>query len=36
MDPYAPILLAEGLKSMIGKGARHQEVIEEIKKHRAI
>ena len=36
MDPYTPILIAEGLKGMIGKGSRSQEVIEAIKKHRAI
>jgi len=36
MDPYAPILIAKGLKGMIGKGVRNQEVIEAIKKHRAI
>jgi fumarate hydratase subunit beta len=36
MDPYAPILIAEGLKGMIGKGARNQEVIEAIKKHGAV
>ena len=32
MDPYAPILIAEGLKGMIGKGVRNQEVIEAIKR----
>lgn len=36
MDPYAPILIAKGLKGMIGKGVRNREVIEAIKKHRAI
>jgi fumarate hydratase subunit beta len=36
MDPYAPILIAEGLKGMIGKGVRNQEVIEAIKKHGAV
>jgi len=36
MDPYAPILIAKGLKGMIGKGVRNQEVIEAIKKHRAV
>ncbi len=36
MDPYAPALMAEGLKGMIGKGVRNQEVIEAIKRHRAV
>lgn len=36
MDPYAPILIAKGLKGMIGKGARGKEVIEAIKKYKAI
>ncbi|WP_143316980.1 Fe-S-containing hydro-lyase [Clostridium sp. HBUAS56017] len=36
MDPYAPKLLDLGLKGMIGKGARNKEVIESIKKNRAI
>ena len=36
MDPYAPVLIAEGLKGMIGKGVRNQEVKEAIKKHRAV
>ena len=36
MDPYAPSLMAEGLKGMIGKGFRGQEVIEAIKKYRAV
>jgi len=36
MDPYAPILLENGLKGMIGKGFRSPEVIEAIKKHRAV
>ncbi|EHO18902.1 hypothetical protein HMPREF9466_02025 [Fusobacterium necrophorum subsp. funduliforme 1_1_36S] len=26
MDPYAPILMQHGLKGMIGKGGRSQEV----------
>ncbi|NFG61814.1 Fe-S-containing hydro-lyase [Clostridium sp. CMCC3677] len=36
MDSYAPRLLELGLKGMIGKGARNEEVIESIKKNDAI
>jgi len=36
MDPFAPRLIAAGLKGMIGKGNRSEEVIEAIKKHKAI
>jgi len=36
MDPYAPILMEKGLKGMIGKGFRGQEVIEAMKKYRAV
>ena len=36
MDPYAPILMAKGLKGMIGKGSRGQGVIDAIKKYKAI
>lgn len=36
MDSYAPILIAKGLKGMIGKGGRGKEVIEAIKKFKAI
>lgn len=36
MDAYAPTLLSLGLKGMIGKGTRNQEVIEAIKKNRGI
>lgn len=36
MDSYAPILLSLGLKGMIGKGQRSKEVIEAIKKHKAL
>jgi len=36
MDAYTPRLLAEGLKGMIGKGSRSQEVIEAITKHKAV
>jgi fumarate hydratase subunit beta len=36
MDLYTPALLEKGLKGMIGKGLRSIEVIESIKKYRAI
>ena len=36
MDPYSPRLLAEGLKGMIGKGARSPEVREAIQKYKGI
>lgn len=36
MDAYAPRLIELGLKGMIGKGARSAEVIEAMKKHRAV
>ncbi len=36
MDPYAPRLLAAGLKGMIGKGVRSQEVKDAIKKYKAV
>ena len=36
MDAYSPRLLAEGLKGMIGKGSRSQEVKEAIKNHKAV
>jgi fumarate hydratase subunit beta len=36
MDPYSPRLLAEGLKGMIGKGARSSEVREAIRKYKGI
>lgn len=36
MDVYAPRLIAEGLKGMIGKGARSQAVIDAMKKYRAL
>jgi fumarate hydratase subunit beta len=36
MDPYAPTLIKKGLKGMIGKGFRGQEVIEAIMKYRAV
>jgi fumarate hydratase subunit beta len=36
MDSYAPKLMALGLKGMIGKGMRSQEVIEAMKKYKAV
>jgi fumarate hydratase subunit beta len=36
MDSYSPILIAQGLKGMIGKGARSAEVVEAMKKHKAV
>ena len=36
MDEFAPVLLKAGLKGMIGKGGRSQEVIRAIKKYKAI
>jgi fumarate hydratase subunit beta len=36
MDPYAPRLLTAGLRGMIGKGVRSQEVKDAIKKYRAV
>lgn len=36
MDPYTIPLLEKGLKGMIGKGGRSKEIIEAIKKYKAI
>ncbi|MDR3595225.1 Fe-S-containing hydro-lyase [Clostridium sp.] len=36
MDAYAPTLMDLGLRGMIGKGARNDEVIEAIKRNKAI
>ncbi len=36
MDSYTPELLAAGLRGMIGKGLRSQEVVEAIARHRAV
>ncbi|MDI6725908.1 MAG: Fe-S-containing hydro-lyase [Smithellaceae bacterium] len=36
MDAYAPLLLEQGLKVMIGKGPRSAAVLEAIKKYRAV
>lgn len=36
MDPFAPKLIALGLKGMIGKGNRSQEVIESLQHYKAV
>ncbi len=36
MDAYAPRLISNGLKGMIGKGFRSSEVIDAMKKHKAV
>lgn len=36
MDKYTPLMLAAGLKGMIGKGKRNQEVIDSIVKNGAV
>ena len=36
MDPYAPTLMAHGLKAMIGKGKRSPQVIEAMRQHQAV
>lgn len=36
MDPYTPFLLERGLRGMIGKGKRNNEVLDAIKKHCAV
>lgn len=36
MDKYTPALLAAGMRAMIGKGSRSEEVVEAIKKYRGV
>ena len=36
MDPYAPTLLENGLKGMIGKGLRSREVVDSIVKNKGV
>lgn len=36
MDAYTPSLIERGLKGMIGKGRRSKEVIDAMKKHKAV
>jgi fumarate hydratase subunit beta len=35
MDPYTPLLIEHGLRGMIGKGQRSQEVLDAMEKHGA-
>lgn len=36
MDAYSPILIEKGLKGMIGKGSRSAQVVDAMKKHKAV
>ncbi len=36
MDAFSPLLIKNGLKTMIGKGGRSKEVIKAIKKHKGV
>lgn len=36
MDPYSPTLIGLGLKGMIGKGKRSAEVVEAMRRHKAV
>jgi len=36
MDPYTPAMLEQGLKGMIGKGLRSKEVVDSMKKNKAV
>ena len=36
MDAYTPVVLAAGLKGMIGKGFRSPEVVQALQRHRAV
>ncbi len=36
MDSFTPILMDNGLKVMIGKGERNEEVLDSIKKHKGV
>jgi fumarate hydratase subunit beta len=36
MNPYSPKMIAAGLKGMIGKGEMGPEVVEQMKKHKAV
>ena len=33
MDPYSPLLIERGLKGMVGKGSRSEEVLKAMRKH---
>jgi fumarate hydratase subunit beta len=36
MDPYAPALLDQGLKGMIGKGSRNDDVVKAMERNTAV
>jgi fumarate hydratase subunit beta len=36
MDAYSPKLIAQGLKGMIGKGARSQEVLQAMQQYKCV
>lgn len=36
MDAYAPLLIKEGLRAMVGKGDRSPEVVEAMREHKAV
>lgn len=36
MDPYSPKLIEKGLKGMVGKGSRAQEVLDAMVKHKCV
>lgn len=36
MDPYTPLLLAQGVKGVIGKGNRTKEVVQALKEHKGV
>jgi fumarate hydratase subunit beta len=36
MDSYSPLLIEHGLKGMVGKGKRSAEVVEAMKRHKAV
>ena len=36
MEAYSPLLIEHGLKGMIGKGSRSPEVLDAMKKHKAV
>jgi fumarate hydratase subunit beta len=36
MDPFAPLLMEQGMKGMIGKGKRSAEVVAAMERHKAV
>jgi fumarate hydratase subunit beta len=36
MDPFSPVLIAHGLRAMVGKGYRNNEVRQALKKYGAV